>query len=219
MRSKLPARPKTVSNHGLGRVLSAIRDIKAFRFAKTRGGEGMIQLVGAGPGDPELLTIKALKAIQNADVILHDRLVGPAILGLARKGANLVYVGKIGRGNSTPQAAIEGRMIAEALAGARVVRLKGGDPFIFGRGGEEVEAARAAGVRVEVIPGVSAALGAAANLQIPLTHREHAQTLIFATGHCKEGGEPNLDWRAMANDHATLAIYMGIATSGLIADR
>lgn len=184
---------------------------------------GLIQLVGAGPGDPELLTIKAFKAMQRADVVLHDRLVGEGVLDLARKGAERIYVGKIGRGESTPQRAIEALMVAKALAGKRVVRLKGGDPFIFGRGGEELEAARAAGIPVEVVPGVSAALGAAAALQIPLTHRDHAQTLIFATGHCKEAGgqgaAPNLDWRMMSDPSATLAIYMGVATAGIIAER
>ena len=184
---------------------------------------GLIQLVGAGPGDPELMTIKAFKAMQRADVVLHDRLVGEGVLALARKGAQRIYVGKIGRGESTPQRAIEALMVAEALKGKRVVRLKGGDPFIFGRGGEELEAARAAGIPVEVVPGVSAALGAAAALQIPLTHRDHAQTLIFATGHCKEAGgqgaAPNLDWRMLSDPNATLAIYMGIATAGIIAGR
>jgi uroporphyrin-III C-methyltransferase / precorrin-2 dehydrogenase / sirohydrochlorin ferrochelatase len=184
---------------------------------------GLIQLVGAGPGDPELMTIKAFKAMQRADVVLHDRLVGKGVLALARKGAQRIYVGKIGRGESTPQRAIEALMVAEALKGKRVVRLKGGDPFIFGRGGEELEAARAAGIPVEVVPGVSAALGAAAALQIPLTHRDHAQTLIFATGHCKEAGgqgaAPNLDWRMLSDPNATLAIYMGIATAGIIAER
>ena len=184
---------------------------------------GFIQLVGAGPGDPELMTIKAFKALQRADVVLHDRLVGEDVLALVRKGAEVIYVGKIGRGESTPQKAIEDLMVAKALAGKRVVRLKGGDPFVFGRGGEELEAARAAGIPVEVVPGVSAALGAAAALQIPLTHRDHAQTLIFATGHCKEdggkGAAPALDWSMMADPHTTLAIYMGVATAGIIAER
>ena len=205
------------------RILYAIES--AFHGSRrSRSAErGLIQLVGAGPGDPELLTIKAFKALQRADVVLHDRLVGEGILSLVRKGAERIYVGKIGRGESTPQKAIEELMVAKALAGHRVVRLKGGDPFIFGRGGEELEAARAAGIPVEVVPGVSAALGAAAALQIPLTHRDHAQTLIFATGHCKEAGgqgaAPNLDWRMMADPSATLAIYMGIATAGIIAER
>ena len=184
---------------------------------------GFIQLVGAGPGDPELMTIKAFKALQRADVVLHDRLVGEDVLALVRKGAEVIYVGKIGRGESTPQKAIEDLMVAKALTGKRVVRLKGGDPFVFGRGGEELEAARAAGIPVEVVPGVSAALGAAAALQIPLTHRDHAQTLIFATGHCKEdggkGAAPALDWAMMADPHTTLAIYMGVATAGIIAER
>ena len=184
---------------------------------------GFIQLVGAGPGDPELMTIKAFKALQRADVVLHDRLVGEEVLALVRKGAEVIYVGKIGRGESTPQKAIEDLMVAKALTGKRVVRLKGGDPFVFGRGGEELEAARAAGIPVEVVPGVSAALGAAAALQIPLTHRDHAQTLIFATGHCKEdggkGAAPALDFAMMADPHTTLAIYMGVATAGIIAER
>ncbi len=205
------------------RILHAIEKVVRAPRREPIAGRGLIQLVGAGPGDPELLTIKAFKALQRADVVLHDRLVGEGVLSLARRGAERIYVGKIGRGESTPQQAIEARMVAEALKGKRVVRLKGGDPFVFGRGGEELEAARAAGIPVEVIPGVSAALGAAAALQIPLTHRDHAQTLIFATGHCREdggkGAAPNLDWMMMADPHATLAIYMGVATAGIIAER
>lgn len=203
-------------SHAIGKVVRPLRRVEP-------ASRGLIQLVGAGPGDPELLTLKALKALRRADVVLHDRLVGEGVLAMARPGVQRIYVGKIGRGESTPQQAIEALMVAEALKGKRVVRLKGGDPFVFGRGGEELEAARAAGIRAEVIPGVSAALGAAAALQIPLTHRDHAQTLVFATGHCKEdggkGAAPALDWRMMADPHATLAIYMGIATASVIAER
>jgi len=217
------AQQKGFSDHMFERIRHAIEKVVRHPRRETIASRGLIQLVGAGPGDPELLTIKAFKALQRADVVLHDRLVGEGVLSLARRGAERIYVGKIGRGESTPQQAIEARMVAEALKGKRVVRLKGGDPFVFGRGGEELEAARAAGIPVEVIPGVSAALGAAAALQIPLTHRDHAQTLIFATGHCKEAGglgaEPNLDWSTMADPRATLAIYMGIATAGIIAER
>jgi uroporphyrin-III C-methyltransferase len=174
-------------------------------------------LVGAGPGDPELLTVKAVKTIRRATVLLVDDLVGPEVLQTALEGLEtlprIVQVGKRGGCASTPQAFIERLMVAEALAGERVVRLKGGDPFVFGRGGEEAEALRAAGIEVEVVNGITAGLAAATSLGVPLTHRDHARGVILVTGHAREGGQPP-DWAALAQAAAqglTLVVYMGIA--------
>lgn len=158
---------------------------------------GEVALVGAGPGDPELLTLKALRALQDADVILHDRLVSQGVLDLARRDALLVCVGKTGGGAATPQAGINAALIAHARRGLRVVRLKGGDPFIFGRGGEEMEALAGAGIPFRVVPGITAALGAAAAAGIPLTHRDHAHGVTFVTAHIGDDGvDP--DWRSLA---------------------
>jgi uroporphyrin-III C-methyltransferase/precorrin-2 dehydrogenase/sirohydrochlorin ferrochelatase len=173
---------------------------------------GLVQLVGAGPGDPDLLTLKALRALQDADVIVHDRLVSAEILGLARRDARRLYVGKAASHHSVPQDQIEALLIAEARAGRRVVRLKGGDPFMFGRGGEELEALRAAGVEAEVIPGVTAALVCAASIGAPLTHRDHAHAVTFLTGRPKAGGA-DIDWAALSAKDHTLAIYMGAAAA------
>ncbi|KQS55352.1 siroheme synthase [Brevundimonas sp. Leaf363] len=170
--------------------------------------QGVVHIVGAGPGDPELLTLKALRVLQDADVIIHDRLVPEAVLERARRDAKRLYVGKTRGHHSVPQNEIEDLMIAEARAGHRVVRLKGGDPFVFGRGGEELDAMRAAGVPVFVIPGVTAALACAASAGIPLTHRDHAQAVTFVTAQGKVGGE-DADWTRLAAPNHTLAIYMG----------
>ncbi len=180
---------------------------------------GSVALVGAGPGDPDLLTVKAARLIGAADVILADRLVGDGVLALARADASIVSVGKSKGEHSVPQGEIHARMIVAARAGKRVVRLKGGDPFIFGRGGEEVEALRAAGVEVDVVPGISAALGVAASVQIPLTHRDVAQAVTFVTGHAKLGQTPDLDWDALARGNQTVVVYMGVGTAGTIAAR
>ena len=171
---------------------------------------GKVILVGAGPGDPDLLTVKATKAIASADVILVDDLVNPDILDYARFDARIVPVGKRGGCQSTPQDFIERLMIAEARAGHRVVRLKGGDPFIFGRGGEEREHLQAAGIAVEVVNGISSGLAAPAAIGVPLTHRDWTQGVVFVTGHGKTPAA-NPDWAALAKLNLTLVIYMGIA--------
>lgn len=172
--------------------------------------QGSVTLVGAGPGDPDLLTIKAFKAIEAAEVLLIDDLVNPAILALAPAAARVIQVGKRGGCESTPQEFIERLMIAEARAGHRVVRLKGGDPYMFGRGGEERASLRAQGIDVEVVPGISSGLAAPTSLGIPLTHRAWSQGVSFVTGHGKDAAsEPN--WAALAQSRLTLVVYMGVA--------
>jgi uroporphyrin-III C-methyltransferase len=172
---------------------------------------GRVVLAGAGPGDPELLTLKAVRALREADVVLHDDLVPRAILAFARDDARLVAVGKRGGCRSTPQAFIEHLLIREARAGHRVLRLKGGDPFVFGRGGEEVAALRAAGIAVEVIPGITAGLAAPAAIGIPVTHRACAHGVALVTGHAADGSDDETDWRALVRSGLTLVIYMGMA--------
>lgn len=180
---------------------------------------GQVTLVGAGPGDPELLTLKAVKAIAAATVILVDDLANDAALAHARADARIVHVGKRGGCKSTPQAFIEKLMIMAAKEGENVVRLKGGDPFIFGRGGEEVESLRAAGIRVSVINGITSGLAALTSLNVPLTHRDHAHGVVFITGHAKPG-DSGPDWITLS--HAahqaklTLVIYMGMTHASKI---
>jgi uroporphyrin-III C-methyltransferase len=166
-------------------------------------------LVGAGPGDPELLTLKAVRVLGMADVVLVDDLVNRAIFVHVREGARIVKVGKRGGCASTPQAFIEKLLVAEAQAGHTVVRLKGGDPLIFGRGGEEAEALAAHGIECEIVNGITAGLAAATAAGAPLTHRAHSRGVIFVTGHTAAGTEP--DWRALAASGMTLVVYMGIA--------
>jgi uroporphyrin-III C-methyltransferase/precorrin-2 dehydrogenase/sirohydrochlorin ferrochelatase len=179
---------------------------------------GEVTLVGAGPGDPELLTLKALRALQDADVILHDRLVPAAVLDMARRDAARICVGKAAGGIGSTQQQINELLIEHARQGKRVVRLKGGDPFIFGRGGEELEALRRARISFSVIPGVTAAAGCAAYAGIPLTHRDYAHGVTLVAGHeDAEGREP--DWRALANTGFTTAFYMGLARTQHIATR
>lgn len=180
---------------------------------------GHVVLVGAGPGDPDLLTVRAAREIAAAEIVFADRLVGEGIMELIPASAEIVHVGKSKGEHSVPQDEIHRRMIEAAKAGKRVVRLKGGDPFIFGRGGEEVEALREAGVNVEVVPGISSALGAAASIQAPLTHRDAAQSVTFVTGHAALGKEPDLDWTALARPNQTVVVFMGVGTAGMIAAR
>ncbi len=182
---------------------------------------GRCTLVGAGPGDPELLTLKALKAIQAATLLLVDDLVSDAIVALATPGARIVHVGKRGGCQSTPQAFIEKLTVMAVHEGETVVRLKGGDPFVFGRGGEETEHLRAAGIEVTVLNGITAGLAAVTSLGVPLTHRDHAHGVVFITGHAKPG-DSGTDWRALAatahSARLTLVIYMGVSGARHIQD-
>jgi uroporphyrin-III C-methyltransferase/precorrin-2 dehydrogenase/sirohydrochlorin ferrochelatase len=180
--------------------------------------QGAVTMVGAGPGDPDLLTLRALSALQAADAVVYDRLVGPEIVDRARRDAERIYVGKAKGDHSADQDEINARLLSLARAGKRVVRLKGGDPFIFGRGGEEAEFLRRHGVEVDFVPGITAATGCAAAAGIPLTHRGMAQAVTFVTGHGADG-EPDFDWAALAQAGHTLAIYMGLSTAGRLAQQ
>jgi len=188
-------------------------DSKAPPFGKQEShraaGQGSITLVGAGPGDPDLMTVKAVKALQDADVILYDDLVAPAILDLAPASARLVLVGKRGHRPSILQSEINEHLLLLAARGERVVRLKGGDPMIFGRAGEEMSAAQAAGIPVAVVPGITAAQAAAARLQVSLTHRDRARRLQYLTAHAKNGRLPeDICWPALADPVVTTVVYM-----------
>ncbi|MDB5590177.1 siroheme synthase CysG [Enterovirga sp.] len=188
--------------------------------AAPTGRLGEVVIVGAGPGDPELLTLKAMRELQAADVIVYDRLVTPEVLELARREARRIHVGKEGHGASCRQEDISALLVDLALAGERVVRLKGGDPSIFGRSGEEIAACEEAGVPVRVVPGITTASAAAASLNLSLTHRDHAQRLQFVTGHDRHGELPSsLDYAALAGSRSTLVVYMARRTASRLAAR
>ncbi|WP_372928445.1 siroheme synthase CysG [Methyloceanibacter sp.] len=196
---------------------------EAIEQASASGGpQGRVLLVGAGPGDPELLTLKAVRALKAADVVFYDRLVGDGVLDCARREAELIPVGKAKGAHSVPQSEINAALIERAKAGQIVVRLKGGDPFVFGRGGEELDALRAENIAIEIVPGVTAGVAAAASLQIPLTHRDVSHTVTFVSGHEAGGKEPSfahLDLTALASGNNTLIVYMGVTTGAVIAQR
>ncbi|MBU6248810.1 MAG: siroheme synthase CysG [Xanthomonadaceae bacterium] len=193
-----------------GRVAEAQAEAERMLAAGDDAVDGSVVLVGAGPGDPGLLTLRALRALNEADVILHDRLVSAGVLALARRDAERIEVAKEAGHHHTTQEGIHALMLEHARAGRRVVRLKGGDPFVFGRGGEELEFLRSHGIAYEVVPGITAAVACAAYAGIPLTHRDHAQSVRLLTAHCKASHD-TLDWPALARERQTLAVYMGVS--------
>ncbi|WP_309262270.1 siroheme synthase CysG [Lysobacter arvi] len=190
--------------------LAAEREFTALLHDAGTTSRGSVALVGAGPGDAGLLTLRALRVLNEADVILHDRLVSDEVLQLVRRDAQRIEVGKQAGNHHATQAQIHALMLEHASQGKRVVRLKGGDPFVFGRGGEELEVLRANGIDFEVVPGITAAVACAAYAGVPLTHREHAQSVRLVTAHCKDSTD-TLDWHALAQERQTLAVYMGVA--------
>lgn len=201
-----------------GRADAARAAAEQALLSGSNGSTGSVVLVGAGPGDPGLLTLRALRALNEADVILHDRLVGAGVLELARRDAERIEVGKQAGNHHTTQDGIHALLLEHARAGRRVVRLKGGDPFVFGRGGEELEFLREHDIPYEVVPGITAAVACAAYAGVPLTHRDHAQSVRFVTAHCQSSRD-TLDWAALAQERQTLAVYMGVAELGVLQAR
>jgi uroporphyrin-III C-methyltransferase/precorrin-2 dehydrogenase/sirohydrochlorin ferrochelatase len=201
-----------------GKIAVAQTELRRSLRQPQHAQSGHVALVGAGPGDPGLLTLRALRVLNEADVILHDRLVSAEVLDLARRDAQRIEVGKEAGNHHATQEQIHALLLQHARAGRRVVRLKGGDPFVFGRGGEELEFLHSHGIAYEVVPGVTAALACAAYSGVPLTHRDHAHSVQFVTAHCRESLDA-LDWKALAAPRQTLAIYMGVAHLGTLRER
>lgn len=201
-----------------GRHLAAEREFSIALGEDAGSPHGSVALVGAGPGDPGLLTLRGLRVLNEADVILHDRLVSKEVLQLARRDAERIEVGKQAGNHHATQEQIHALMLEHARAGKRVVRLKGGDPFVFGRGGEELEVLRAHGIEYEVVPGITAAVACAAYAGVPLTHRDHAQSVRLVTAHCKDS-QDTLDWASLAQERQTLAVYMGVAGLDAVSER
>ena len=204
-----PIGEKALAGDDRGADADLARAIERAASDAAQAPRGEVYLVGAGPGDPDLLTFRALRLMQKADVVLYDRLTDEGVMNLVRREAERIYVGKQPEDHELPQGEISALLVKLAKQGKRVLRLKGGDPFMFGRGGEEIEALAAQGIPFQVCPGVTAAMGAAAYAGIPLTHRDHAQACVFVTGHGKDG-KITLDWTALLQPRQTVAIYMGL---------
>lgn len=206
---------KNVLEQSLSNLLAPRQQSKA---VQDRSQAGIVYLVGAGPGDPDLLTLKAARLLAQADVVVYDNLVSEGVISLIHSGAEKIYVGKQTNRHTLPQAQINQLLVTLAKQGKKVVRLKGGDPFIFGRGGEELEILAEQGVAFEVVPGITAASGISCYAGIPLTHRDHAQTCLFTTGHLKDGSL-DLDWQSLARPNQTVVIYMGLGALSEIAQK